>query len=117
MFLVSVFISLLRQLLAHIHTLTVPQNCYSGVTSYYSSTVISVICLIFIPQDGAAVCLQSKTHFDCIRIYTSSRDMGQTVHNYKRVVKGLWCMTIKVKGKGLGEALGLGVRLRYSVRV
>ena len=28
----------------------------------------------------------------------NSRDIGQMVHNYKRVVKGLGCMTVKVLG-------------------
>ena len=44
------------------------------------------------------------------------------VHNYKRVVKGSGCKTIKELGtnsmtiKGLDEALILGVRLRFRVR-
>ena len=39
----------------------------------------------------------------------NSRDMGQMVHSYKKVVKGRGCMTMK----GLVKALGLWVRLRF----
>ena len=37
-----------------------------------------------------------------LNLYIYSGEMGQMVHNYKRVVKGLGCVTIKGWGKGLG---------------
>ena len=36
----------------------------------------------------------------------NSRDMGQMVHGYKKVVKGRGCMTMK----GLGLRVSLGIR-------
>ena len=37
---------------------------------------------------------------ECAEESTYSRDMGQMVHNYKRVIKRLGCMTIRVTVKG-----------------
>ena len=44
---------------------------------------------------------------------TSSRDVGQMVYIYKRVVLGLGCMTIT----GLGFTVRLGIRFRCQVKV
>ena len=44
---------------------------------------------------------------------TSSRDVEQMVSNYKRVVKGLGCMTIT----GLGFRVRLGIRFIGQVKV
>ena len=52
--------------------------------------------------------------YTCILIY--SKDMGLMVYNYRKVVKGLGCMTIKGLGQRVSWALGLRVRLRLRIR-
>ena len=52
--------------------------------------------------------------------------MGQLLHNYKKAIKGLGCMSIKVIGqgvcvghyvKGLDIGVGLGFYVRLGVRL